>query len=137
MTRARAEKVTADPAAARRLLDQARRHMTSARADGVDAESAYGLTYQAALKAMIAVLTADGVRVTSGAGGHMVTLRETGTRLELDSSSLKRVDRMRRTRRTVFYDAGEISTQELAQALSDAATVLAAAERFIEARLDR
>jgi hypothetical protein len=43
---------------------------------------------------------------------------------------------MRRTRHTVFYDASEISEQELHQALSDAETVLGAAERFVEATLD-
>jgi hypothetical protein len=67
VTRAKVQRVEADPAAASELIAQARAHLDSARLDGIDAQSAYGLAYQAALKAMVAALLANGLRVGSGA----------------------------------------------------------------------
>ena len=61
MTRAKAQRVEPDRIAAANLIAQARAHLESARIDGVDAQSAYGIAYQAALKAMVAALLADGL----------------------------------------------------------------------------
>lgn len=131
MTRARVERVAADRDAAARLVEQARRHLASAAADGVDAESAFGLCYQAALKAMIAGLTADGVRVSAGAGSHVVVLKEARRRLAVEAAAFHRIDVMRRTRHGVFYDADEVTTAELQAATRDAAELVEAAAKFV------
>lgn len=131
MTRVRVERVSADADAAVRLVDQARRHFASAGAKGVDGESAFGLCYQAALKAMIATLTADGVRVSSGAGSHIVVLREARRRLAVDAATFDRVDLMRRTRHAIFYDADEVTAAELNAARRDARTLVDAATLFV------
>lgn len=132
MTRAKAQRVEPDRIAAADLIAQARAHLESARIDGVDAQSAYGIAYQAALKAMVAALLADGLRVGSGVGGHIVTIREAGERLDLDPAVAARIDHLRRTRHRAFYDGDEVSELELAGAVADAEVVVAAAAEAID-----
>ena len=133
MTRAKVQKVEPDRVAAAELIAQARAHLESARLEGVDAQSAYGIAYQAALKAMVAALLAGGLRVGSGAGGHIVTIREAGERLGLDPAVASRIDHLRRTRHRIFYDGDEVSELELEGALADAEAVVAAAAEAIDA----
>ena len=132
MTRAKAQRVEPDRIAAADLIAQARAHLESARIDGVDAQSAYGIAYQAALKAMVAALLADGLRVGFGAGGQIVTVREAAERLDLDPAAAARIDHLRRTRHRVFYDGDEVSELELEGAIADAEAVVAAAAEAID-----
>lgn len=132
MTRAKTQRVEPDSAAAAELIAQARAHLQSARIDGVDAQSAYGIAYQAALKAMVAALLADGTRVTSGAGGHIVTIQQAQIHLDLDPAVSSRIDHMRRTRHRVFHDGDEVSELELQGALTDADAVVAAAAEAVD-----
>jgi HEPN domain-containing protein len=134
VTPARVEDVAADVAEARRIAAQAGAHLESAGLAGVDSESAYGLCYQAVLKAFIAVLLADGRRVTGGTGGHVLVLREAGTRLELPDELIDRLDALRRARHRVFYDAAEVSRLELEGARRDARAAVEAARRWLAAR---
>jgi uncharacterized protein (UPF0332 family) len=133
MTRAKVQRVEPDRVAAAELIAQARAHLESARLDGIDAQSAYGIAYQAALKAMVAALLADGLRVGSGAGGHIVTIERAGPQLDLDPAVASRIDHMRRTRHRVFYDGDEVSQLELEGALRDADAVVAAAAGVVSA----
>jgi hypothetical protein len=132
VTRAKTQRVEPDSAAAAELIAQARAHLESARIDGVDAQSAYGIAYQAALKAMVAALLADGTRVTSGGGGHVVTIQQAQIHLDLDPAVSSRIDHMRRTRHRVFYDGDEVSELELEGALADADAVVAAAAEAVD-----
>lgn len=132
MTRARLDRVEPDRTVAAALIEQARRHLDSAKAPGIDSESAYGLCYQAALKGMVATLLAVGLRVGSGAGAHIVILREAGDRAGIDPDLRTRLDRMRRTRHQLFYELDEVSTRELAAAVADAGAVLDAARRAVD-----
>ena len=132
MTRAKIQRVAIDTAAAGDLIEQARSHLRSARAEGVDAQSAYGLCYQAALKAMVAALLSNGRRVTSGAGGHIVTIREAQAQLGLGPAVASRIDHMRRTRHRIFYDGDEVSELELDGALADAGAVISTASEALE-----
>ena len=132
MTHAKAQRVEPDSAAAAELIAQARAHLESARIDGVDAQSAYGIAYQAALKAMVAALLADGIRVTSGAGGHIVTIQQAQLHLDLDPAVSSRIDHVRRTRHRVFDDGDEVSELELDGALADADAVVAAAAEAVD-----
>jgi uncharacterized protein (UPF0332 family) len=132
VTRAKAQRVEPDRAAAAELIAQARAHLESARLDGIDSQSAYGIAYQAALKAMVAALLADGIRVGSGAGGHIITIQEAEQHLDLDPAVSSRVDHMRRTRHRVFYDGDEVSELELNGAIADANAVVAAAAEAVD-----
>jgi HEPN domain-containing protein len=132
MTRARVEQVTPDPDGAGQLAAQARVHLRSAAVVGVDAESAYGLCYQATLKALIAALASTGHRVTGGTSGHVLIVRDAGRRLGLASDLVDRIDAMRRARHRVFYEAVDITELELEGALRDAALVLDAVDAALE-----
>jgi hypothetical protein len=134
MTPARLEKVQADLSEARRLSAQAEAHLTSAALSGVDAESAYGLCYQAVLKGCIATLLADGQRVTAGTRGHVVTLEGAAARLSLPGDLVDRLDAMRRARHRVFYDATEVSELELEGARRDARALLDALASWLAKR---
>ncbi len=129
MTDARVERVRPDQAAADRLIEQAEVHLASARLKGLDRESAYGICYQAALKGLVGVLLANGLRVTGGTGGHIVTIQEGAALLALDPATTDRLQRMRRGRNRIFYGSREISETDLAGALADAKSVLDAATR--------
>ena len=132
MTGARVQSVEPDRDAAASLLAQGRSTMRSAQIAGVDAESAYALCYQAMLKGMGAALLASGIRITSGAGGHVVTIREAVTLLGLDRPLADRLDDMRRTRHRVFYDVIEVTELELEGAMADAEVLLRAVEQRLE-----
>jgi hypothetical protein len=124
VTRARATDVPRDPEGARRVLAQARRALQSADLDGVDPDSGYGLAYQAALKAALALLRAHGRRVSSGAGGHVVTLEEARRLLGPDGAAVTRVDRMRRARNQLVYDGDEVGEADRRQAVADARVLI-------------
>ena len=132
MTRAKVQKVEPDSVAAAELIAQARAHLESARLDGIDAQSAYGIAYQATLKAMVAALLADGIRVGSGARGHIVTIQQAEAQLDLDPAVAARIDHLRRTRHRVFYDGDEVSELELEGALADADAVVASAAEAVD-----
>jgi hypothetical protein len=134
MTPARLEKVQADLREARRMAAQAEAHLASAAVSGVDAESAYGLCYQAVLKGCISALMADGQRVTGGIRGHAVKLEGAGARLSLAADLVDRLDAMRRARHRVFYDATEISELELEGARRDARALLDAVATWLATR---
>ncbi len=131
MTRARVEGVAADPAAAVRLLEQARRQLADAESPALSPESSFALAYQAALKTLIASLLAQGERVSSGSGGHVVIVREGTRALGLDRELSTRLDRMRRTRHATFYDLDEVSAAMVQSALADTAAVVEAATAAI------
>ena len=124
MTRARVEAVAPDPAAAAKLLEQAGRQLADAGSSGLSPESAFALAYQAALKGLIAALLARGLHATSGSGGHVVIIHEAARVLDFDPELSSRLDRMRRTGHTTFYEADEVSAAMLHSALADAAAVI-------------
>lgn len=124
MTRARGVDAPRDPVGAVRLLDQGRRTLASAGLEGVDADSGYGLAYQAALKAALALLRAHGRRVSAGSGGHVVVLAEAERLLPGHTDAVRRVDRMRRSRNQLVYDGEEVGDAERRQAVLDATVLL-------------
>ncbi|MGV7744321.1 hypothetical protein PJN29_27920 [Mycobacterium kansasii] len=90
--------------AADRLVDEARAHLRSAAqiADS-DAVGAYALVYDAARKALAAVLENEGLRATSR-GGHIAVFE--AVRAQLDpplGGTLVPFDRMRRRRNAIEY----------------------------------
>lgn len=131
MSRADVDIVQPDIPGATTFVKQARRQLASARVEGVDSESSYGLAYGAAVKAVTGALLATGRRVTAGEAGHVVLVREARSRLECDDAVFDRLDRMRRTRHQVFYDVREVSDVEVVGALEDAQALIDAAARAV------
>jgi hypothetical protein len=69
------DRVSADPDAAKKLIDSANRHLDSARKIRTsDPEGAYAALYDAARKSCAALLEAQGLRATSR-GGHLAAAR--------------------------------------------------------------
>lgn len=102
------DKVSPNRAHADELLGQARRHLTTSKAAAHgDPEGAYQLAYDAARKALSAILENQGLRATSR-GGH-IAVREAVT-AQLDppmGAVLKPFDRMRRRRNQTEYPAAD------------------------------
>lgn len=100
------ERIHPDRDAADVLLQQARSHLESAAVvASSDAAGAYSLLYDAARKALAAVLENQGLRATSR-GGHLAVYR--AVRAQLDpplGRVLQPFDRMRRRRNTLEYGA--------------------------------
>lgn len=90
------------------LLKQARRHVSTSKVAAYsDPEGAYQLAYDAARKALSAILENQGLRATSR-GGH-IAVREAVT-AQLDppmGAVLKPFDRMRRRRNQSEYPAAD------------------------------
>jgi len=111
------QQVPASRGHAERMLEQARRHLASAQeVCGDDPEGGYALLYDAARKALAAVLGNQGLRPTS-AGGHLAVYQ--AVRVQLDPPMgpvLTPFDRMRRQRRDAEYplvDAPELTAADV------------------------
>jgi hypothetical protein len=90
------------------MIGQARRHLAAAGTIAIaDPVGAYQLTYDAARKALTAVLENQGLRPTR-AGGHIAVLD--AVRAQLDpplGGALRPFDRMRRRRNDAEYPAAD------------------------------
>jgi hypothetical protein len=131
MTRAEVDAVQPDLSAGVAFVKQARQQLNSAKIEGVDAQSSFGLAYQASVKALTGALIAVGRRVTAGEAGHLVLIGEARARIAGHDVLFDRLDRMRRTRHQVFYEIAEVSDYELGRALRDAEDVIDLAARYI------
>lgn len=128
------ERVQPDRAAADQLLEEARNHLrSSAMIADSDAAGAYLLVYDAARKALAAVLENQGLRATRD-GGHIAVYKAVRAQLEPPMGrTIAPFDRMRRRRNAVEYSAAtqpavvveEISEDSVkAQAIVDAAAAV-------------
>lgn len=118
------------------LLDQARRHLkTAALAADDDPVGAYQLVYDAARKALSAILENQGLRATSR-GGHVVVLEAVGAQLDPPLGQVLRpFDRMRRRRNDAEYPKQDGQSFEPDDARRDhakAAAIVELAERVID-----
>ncbi len=129
------DRVPPDPGVARRLVDDARRHLLSARAvrGTGDLNGAYQLTYDALRKAATSLLTAQGLRATAR-GGHVAVQEAVKAQFRGRVRALRSYSRVRRTRNSLEYpdsdtagatDADVDDATDLAQeAIVAAVTVL-------------
>ena len=108
IARSELERVPASRDHADVLLRQARRHLDSARAIAVaDAVGAYQLLYDAARKALAAVLENQGLRATSR-GGHIAVREAVSAQLDPPLGAVLRpFDRLRRRRNQAEYPSAE------------------------------
>src|SRR5881628_3622808 len=104
ITRGELEKVPASRDHADLLLSQAHQHLASAQAIArSDATGAYQLAYDAARKALAAILENQGLRATSR-GGHLAVLDAVTAQLDPPLGHVLRpFDRMRRRRNDAEY----------------------------------
>jgi hypothetical protein len=103
------ERVSPSDEHAAELLRQARQHLASARSIGDDDPAgAVQLTYDAARKALCAILENQGLRPTSQ-GGHVAALEAVKAQLDPPLGRVLRpVDRLRRQRNDVEYHSRDV-----------------------------
>ncbi|MFI9835400.1 hypothetical protein ACIHFD_00095 [Nonomuraea sp. NPDC051941] len=104
LTRGELEKVAASRSQADELLDQAGKHVATARlALEQDSIGAYQLLYDAARKSLCAILENQGLRASSR-GGHIAVYEAVVAQLDPPlGKSLRPFDRMRRRRNEAEY----------------------------------
>lgn len=102
------EKVPASRSQADELLDQARRHVATARlAMDSDPVGSYQLLYDAARRALCVILENQGLRASSR-GGHIAVYEAVSAQLDPPlGQSLRPFDRMRRRRNEAEYPRRE------------------------------
>lgn len=134
----RIEQVESDLHAAQAKVEDAERHLKSA--DIIresDPEGAYALLYDAARKAIDALMLADGYRVAKGEGGHVTTGEYAIDALSSHEhiSSVQQFDAMRRQRNKAEYGTWQITTPRLKQDLEHAQAIVAAVTETLRATL--
>jgi hypothetical protein len=130
----RAQAVDAPPdlLLARRLLQQAQRHLASAAVEGVDRDSRFGMLYDAARKAADATMRVAGRRVTQGPGHHVLFIAEAKRLLGPDTAQVwVQVEAARSIRNDMEYRAREVSGSELAGFRAAAEEAVAAAQEHL------
>jgi hypothetical protein len=130
------EHVPASRSHAELLLAQADRHLGSARAIvDTDATGAYQLLYDAARKALNAVLENQGLRATSR-GGHIAVLDAVSAQLDPPLGGILRpFDRLRRRRNQAEYpSAGQpgFSAEDVARDLPKVEEMVDAARKVLD-----
>lgn len=126
------EIVPPDTASAQGWLRDARQHLAgAAQIVEVDPIGSYVLCYDAARKAVAAILLASGYRVTGARGSH-AALADAALSLaanETEQRRLREFDRMRRSRNRAEYGVRSFSVKELSAASETAKWIVAFAER--------
>lgn len=135
ITQGEIERVPASQQAAEAELNRSRTHVASARRLLTsDPEGAYTLAYDAARRALAAVLQNQGLRATSR-GGHRAVYE--ATRAQLDpplGSILRPFNRMRARRNEVEYRSSEapaVTTEEITADLPKVEALIDLAEKAI------
>jgi hypothetical protein len=130
------QRVPASREHADRLILQARKHLISAdEISDDDPAGGYTLVYDAARKALTAVLENQGLRPTTR-GGHLAVYD--ATRAQLDppmGQVLRPFDRMRRQRHDVEYppaDAPQISADDVREDAAKASAIVDLSERVLD-----
>jgi hypothetical protein len=136
ISRRELEQVPASRSHAELLLAQAHRHLASARAIvDTDATGAYQLLYDAARKALNAVLENQGLRATSR-GGHIAVLDAVSAQLDPPLGGILRpFDRLRRRRNQAEYpSAGQptFSAEDVARDLPKVEEMVDAALKVLD-----
>jgi len=117
------------------LIDQARKHVASARRiEDDDPAGAFQLLYDAARKAMSAILENQGLRATSR-GGHIAVLEAVSAQLEPPMGKVLRpFDRLRRQRNSAEYprqDSPSVTTDDVTRDVSKVEDILDLAVRVL------
>lgn len=123
----RLERVPADPAGARGRLAVAQRHLQSAAQVGEDdPDAAYSLLYDAARKAVTALMLAAGLRARNAPGAHEATALYAAA--ALPGRAPRELDRMRRFRNRIEYGTTHLSPAQVAHDLEHARAIVIAVE---------
>ena len=131
------DRVTPDLAIARRMLDDATRHLATAAAAkrAGDLSGAYQLAYDALRKSAASLLEAQGLRATSR-GGHLAVQEAITAQLGASVSVLRSFGRIRRARNNFEYPSSN-TPGPAGDDVDDAVTVATQVHRAATTILDR
>ena len=137
--RGRLDRVTPRRQTAKHLLTEAHRHLASAAtlASTADVSLAFVAAYDAARKALSAVLAVQGLRAKGGDGGHTVLLDAVRPQFPDDRQVLQRFDWMRTVRNNTEYPdfaTPSASRDDVADARTAAQAIVDLATRFMASR---
>ena len=128
-------RVRADRDEARKELDAAKTHLLGAEdAAHRDPTGAFSLAYDAARKAVVAHMRANGLRVLPRFGAHYQTGRYARAALagRVADQHLSAFENMRVVRNDTEYEAEVVELSDAAEALAHAAKIVAAVEAELE-----
>ncbi len=128
------ERVPPDPTAAASRLEQCERHLEAAALIvDVDPAGAYGLVYEAARKAVTAVLIHRGFRPRAVPGSHRAVARFATSLAETagDAIHLHRLDSMRRNRNRGAYGMRVFGRAEIESDLVHGRAIVEIARRHL------
>lgn len=130
LERGQIEQVNANPGHALVILAEARKHLSSARllATTDDVAAAFVTAYDAARKAMAAMLAVQGLRAKGGDGGHRVLGELMQAQLPESKRLLREFDWMRQKRNDTEYR----EENRPSATMDDVTDAIPAAERIVE-----
>lgn len=133
------QQVVADGEVARRLLEDAARHLATATvaASGGDLSGAYQLAYDAFRKSAACLLAVQGLRATSR-GGHIAIQDAVGAQFGGSAPVFRSFGRIRRARNSFEYPTADTpgpSADDVDDAVSTATRARAAAATILEQEL--
>lgn len=134
----RIEHVAPSAERAQFLVAEARRHLASAHtlAATADVSLAFLAAYDAARKALTAVLAVQGLRASGGDGGHAVLLDAVRPQFPAHKSVLQAFDWMRATRNATEYpdaDRPTATEEDVAEAIPEATAIVDVVDAFLDA----
>ncbi|MDR1386639.1 MAG: HEPN domain-containing protein [Propionibacteriaceae bacterium] len=134
--RGRLDRITPRSETAEHLIREARRHLASAAwlAGTDDASMAFVAAYDAARKALWAILNVQGIRAKGGDGGHAVLLDALGPQFPDHRKELRRFGWMRTVRNHIEYpdiNTPSATRQDVAEAQLAAEEIVVLAEEFV------
>jgi HEPN domain-containing protein len=137
LDRGQIERVEPNPAHARAILAQARMHLSSARilAATEDVGAAFVTAYDAARKALSAMLAAQGLRTRGGDGGHRVLSELIQAQLPQHKGTVREFDWMRQKRNDTQYpdpDKPTATANDVTDGIAAAQRIVELGERFLE-----
>lgn len=130
------QRIPASREQADRLLTQARGHAESAsKVCGDDPSGGYALAYDAARKALVAILENEGLRATSR-DGHIAVFESVQAQLDPPMGKvLRRFNRMRSRRNDAEYpptDAPQLTPWDVQEDLGSASDIIELASRILD-----
>ena len=134
--RGKIERLTPNLANARHLVREARRHLASAHvlASTDDVSAAFVTAYDAARKALTAILAVQGLRTKGGDGGHTVLLDVVRPQFPDCRAVLLRFNWLRNVRNNTQYPDVErptATTEDVSTAIPAATQIVDLAEAFL------
>lgn len=135
--RGQIERVNANPEHATVILVEARKHLGSARllATTDDVGAAFVMAYDAARKALAAMLAVQGLRTKGGDGGHRVLGELMQAQLPEHKKSLREFDWMRQKRNDTEYreeNRPSATIEDVTDAIPAAECIVELSERFVQ-----